>query len=513
MIRLFVNAEVLTMDPGRPRAQAFAVDGDRIVAVGTLDELLTFPEESSEVVDLRGAVVLPGFIDPHTHFSIAALDVFFADCRDARDIPAIQHRLARAARDVPAGTWVRGWGYDHHRLAERRHPTRHDLDDAVPEHLAFLVHYSHHQGVANSRALAAVGIDRATPDPEGGQILREPGGDPAGLLFERAMSEVDTRSREEWQSRFPDLARTAGLRYARCGITAVEDAAVSPSMARRYAEARQAGALVIHVGQMMVGSRGWFDPPDDAAGEHALKLFVDGGYRCALRFERNGREVSSGFLFYDAPVLEARLVAAWRAGRRVTCHAIGNLGVLTAAEAIEAALRREPSGRSLVRIDHAMFLTPALITRLADLGIWVVAQPSFIHDGAEVRLPEGLLSRPFASVERAGIPQAFSSDHPCGSLEPLSGIHAAVTRLSRDGVPAGPEEAVSVESALRAYTLGAASAAGLAGDRGSLAVGKRADFVVLSANPASCRPESLGSIEVLETWVGGARVFPDRDCP
>jgi predicted amidohydrolase YtcJ len=513
VIRLFVNADVLTMEAGRPRAQALAVDGERIVAIGSLDELLTFPEETSEVVDLRGATVMPGFVDPHTHFSVAALEGFFADCRDARDIPMIQARLARAARHAAPGTWVRGWGYDHRRLAERRHPTRHDLDEAVSDRPAFLVHFSHHQGVANSRALAAAGLDRATPDPAGGEILRDAGGEPAGLLFERAMSEIETRSRQEWETRFSNVAEMASLRYAACGLTAVEDAAVTPAMARRYAEARRSGALAIHVGQIMVGSRGWFEPPDDAQGEQALKLFVDGGYRCALQFERDGRLVSSGFLFYAPADLTARLVAAWRSGRRVTCHAIGNLGVQTAVEAIERALRQEASGRSRVRIDHAMFLTPALVRRLADLGIWVVAQPSFIHDGAEARLPEGLLSRPFASVERAGIPQAFSSDHPCGSIEPLAGIQAAVTRRSRDGVPAGPEEAITVESALRAYTLGAATAAGLEGDRGSLAVGKRADFIVLSVNPLSCAPDALRSIEVLETWVGGVCVFSGRVSP
>lgn len=507
MIRLVVDASLLTMDPARSVAQAMAIEGERIAAVGTMNDILTFPEEESEVLDLRGATVIPGFVDPHNHFSIAALDVFFADCREARDIPAIQARLADAARRIPLGAWVRGWGYDHQRLAERRHPTRHELDDAVPDRPALVMHYSHHQAVVNSRALALAGIDRATPDPAGGEIARDPAGEPTGLLFERAMSGAETRSRRDWESRFVEVARAASLRCAALGITAIEDAAVTPEMARRYAQARAAGALAIHVGEIMVGSRGWFEPPDDAMAGAPLKLFVDGGYRCAFRFRRDGREVTTGFLFYARDALARRLLAAWRQGRRVTCHAIGNLGVETAIDAIQDAVREEPSGRGLVRIDHAIFLTPELIRRLADLGVPLVVQPSFLHDAASARVPQGMVARPFRSVEAAGILQAFSSDHPCGSLDPLAGITAAVTRRGRDGALADPDEAVDVHAALAAYTITAARAADMDRERGSLEPGKRADFLVLSTDPGS-GPEALASLRVRETWIGGARVAP-----
>jgi predicted amidohydrolase YtcJ len=510
VIRLFVNATVLTLERAMPVAEAMAVQGDAVVAVGSMNEILTFPEEQSEVLDLRGRTVVPGFVDPHNHFSIAALDVFFADCRDAPDVPEIQSRLAALAKRVPEGAWVRGWGYDERRLTERRHPTRRELDEAVGDRPALLMHFSHHQAVVSSRALARAGIDRATPDPAGGEIARDAAGEPTGLLFERAMSVPETRSREDWEARFVDVARAASLRYAAHGITAIEDAAVTPAMARRYAEARAAGALAIRVGEIMVGSRGWFEPPADAVQDAPLKLFVDGGFRCALRYERDGREVSTGFLFYRRQELAARLLAAWRRGRRVTCHAIGNLGIETAIDAIEDALADHPSGRGLVRIDHAIFLTPDLIRRLADLGIWVVAQPSFLYDAAAsaTPAPPGLVRRPFRSAADAGILQAFSSDHPCGSLSPLAGIAAAVTRHSRDGGVHDPGEAMGVQAALEAYTISAARAAGADRERGSLAVGKRADFAVLSENPLACAPASLAGLAVVETWVAGERVHP-----
>jgi predicted amidohydrolase YtcJ len=392
-------------------------------------------------------------------------------------------------------------GYDHTRLPGRRHPTRADLDAAVPDRPVLLMHYSHHQAVASSRALAAAGITRATPDPPGGEIARDRSGEPTGLLFERAISGVEVASRAGWEARFVEVARAATLRYAALGLTTIQDAAVTPAMAARYADARAAGALAIDVGEVHVGSAGWFEPPEDAAGA-PVKLFADGGYRCAMRV---GDRVS-GFLLYERPALAARMIAAWRSGRGVVCHALGNLGVETAVGAIEDALAREPAGRGRVRVDHAMFLDRASLVRLVDLGVWVVVQPSFIWDhGGRAPSPEVML-RPFATARAAGLPQAFSSDYPCGENAPLVGIQAAVTRHTRLGEPAGLEEALPVEAALRAYTLDAARAAGLDGDRGSLVSGKRGDLVVLSQNPLECPPEAIKDLQVLQTWVQGVRL-------
>jgi len=428
VIRLLINATVLTMDTSLPRAQALAVKDGRIVEVGGTDEVLWLREDEYEVIDLEGRTVVPGFVDPHNHFSIGAFESLWADCRGARSVADVQQTLAAAARDTPAGAWVRGVGYDHQVLGV--HPTRGDLDAAVPDRPAVLMHFSHHQCVANSRALAEGGIARSTPDPVGGEIARDKSGEPTGLLFERAMSRVETASRAAWETCFTEVARAASARYAALGITAIQDAAVTPEMARRYAEARAAGALAIDVGEVMVGSRGWFERPDDAA-PGALKIFVDGGYRCAMRVTRQGAARTSGFLFYTREELAARLLTAWRADRSVVCHAIGNLGIETAVGAIEDAVRTMPVGRARVRIDHAIFLTAELIARIAALGVWVVAQPSFLYDRGGVAAPDratddAILTRPFASALRAGVRQAFSSDYPCGTNAPLAGIAAAV---------------------------------------------------------------------------------------
>ena len=507
MIQLLVNAIVHTMDDSLPLAQALAVKDGRIVEVGGTDEILWLREDEYEVIDLGGRTVVPGFVDPHNHFSIGAYETLWANCRVARTVADLQQALRAGAATTPAGEWIRVVGYDHTALG--LHPTRHDLDEAVPDRPAIVMHFSHHQCVANSRALGAAGIGRATVDPPGGEITRDKAGEPTGLLFERAMSAVETASRAGAETRFVEVARAASERYARLGITTIEDAAVTPAMAKRYAEARAAGALGIEVSEVMVGSRGWFERPEDPA-PGALKVFVDGGYRCAMRVMREGVPVTSGFLFYERVELTALLLDAWRAGRRVVCHAIGNLGIETAVAAIEEALSVMPEGRSRVRVDHAIFLTRELIARLAELQVWVVAQPSFLWD---MGLPQArgpspdptLLQRPFGTTLRAGVRQAFSSDFPCGSNAPLLGIAAAVTRTSRSGRVAAPEEALTAAQALEAYTLGAARAAGVDDVCGSLEAGKRADLLVLSADPLVCPPDEIPRIQVEETWLQGVR--------
>ncbi|MBI4011775.1 MAG: amidohydrolase [Candidatus Rokubacteria bacterium] len=512
----YLNGTVLTMVPGAPPARALAVQDGRIVAVGGEEAVRRFGGGEHRVVDLAGRAVLPGFVDPHNHFAVGALEAFWADCRTPPlgTIAEVQAALRAAAAAAPAGEWVRGVGYHHAHLAERRHPTRAELDEAVPERPAFLVHFSHHQGVANSRALATAGITRATCDPPGGEIGRDRDGEPTGLLFERAMASVERASREGWEGRFVEVASAASRRFAALGLTTVQDAAVGPALERRYAAADAAGRLAIRVARMVVAPSGWFDPPWAEArtrgAGRTLKVFVDGGYRCAMRLPRDGREVASGFLFYRQAELAELLVTAWRNGWRVTCHAIGNLGVETCVGAVEDALARERRGAGRVRLDHAMFLTSALISRIRALGLPVVTQPSFLYDQGPpaFTLPADLRCRPFGSLRAAGIPQAFSSDYPCGTAAPLVGVYAAVARRARDGRPADPEEAVPVEAALAAYTREAARACGIEAECGTLEVGKRADLVILDRNPLEVPAEAVLGLRVTGTVVGGREVWP-----
>jgi predicted amidohydrolase YtcJ len=512
--RVLVNGTILTMDGCASVATALAIRDGRIAAVGSAEAVLHLRQHDAEIVDLAGSTVLPGFVDPHNHFAVGVFEGEWTDCRPLASVAAIQTALRAAAARTAAGDWVRAVGYHHGQLAERRHPTRAELDEAVPDRPVFIVHFSYHQGVANSRALAAAGISRGTPDPPGGEVGRDRAGEPNGLLFERAMAVVERASRAGWEARFVESAAAACRRYAAVGLTTVQDAAVGPAMERRYVEAQAAGQLAIRVERMALSDAGWFEPPWELARApghgRTLKVFVDGGYRCALRLPRDGRDVESGFLFYRPDDLAELLATAWRSGWRVTAHAIGNLGVETALTAIEAALHRHPPGEGRVRLDHAMFLTPALIGRIRALGLGVVSQPSFLYDqGAPtLRLPPELRCRPFRSLRDATALQAFSSDYPCGSLAPLVGIYAAATRRTRAGDVVDPDEAVSVPAALAAYTIDAARAVGIETECGSLEVAKRADLVVLDRNPLAVPPEDLLGIRVLRTVVAGRDAWP-----
>lgn len=512
----WVNASVLTMDPARPRAEALALADGRIATVGSSAEVRRLVGDPGRLRDLGGRAVLPGFIDAHNHFSLTTAGQGWVDCRTPplTSIPEIQARLAEAATRAAPGDWVRGFGYHHQLLAERRHPTRWELDEAVPDRPVILVHFSHHQAVAGSRALALAGIGRGTPDPPGGEIARDKRGEPAGLLFETAMAGPEAASREAAEADFAAHLEANTRRYAAVGLTGVHDAAVSPAMAARYREAAGAGALRLSVLMMAVGRQGWFAPPLDALdGDRSggprleggvLKVFVDGGYRCALRYTREGVPVTTGFLFFTPETLTGLLDRALELGWRVTCHALGNRGVEVCLEAMEAASVRHPGGEARLRLDHAMFLTPSLIRRVKALGIPLVVQPSFVYDLGDLLQPgpPGLQVLPFRSLLEAGIPLAFSSDSPCGSLPPLVGIYAAVTRRTCSGRTLGPEEAIGVEAALRAYTLEAALAGG-ATEVGSIAPGKRADLVVLSADPTRVPAETLLDLRVEETVVEG----------
>src|SRR5256712_7978836 len=251
------------MDASLPVAQALAVKDGRIVEVGGTDEVLWLREDDYEVIDLAGRTVVPGFVDPHNHFSIGAFETLGADCGAARWVADPQQTLAAAAPDTPAGAWVRGVGYDHHLIGA--HPTRGDLDAAVPDRPALVMHFSHHQCVANSRALAEAGIARGTPDPPGGEIARDKSGQPTRLLFERAMSRGETASREAWEARFTEVARAASRRYAALGITAIQDAAVAPAGARAHPGARPAGGAAPRGGGGVVAPRRRVQPPRRAA--------------------------------------------------------------------------------------------------------------------------------------------------------------------------------------------------------------------------------------------------------
>ncbi|MHB8497733.1 MAG: amidohydrolase [Acidimicrobiales bacterium] len=555
------GATVITMDPARPRADAVALRGGTILAVGALAEVLRRAGDGARVVDLGGGSLLPGFIDPHHHLFLVAADRWSCRLhgRSPRGIPELLEEIRRVAAADDGEGWLRVHGYQPLALAERRSPTAAELDSICPGRPLHLLGLTYHESSLNSAGLARLGWDRRSADPPGGRIVRDRRGRPTGVLVESASFLAEAASRESMLADgggedWFDRAERHSLALARAGITRIGDAAVPPAGMALYEQAAASGRLAITVHRFPVGVGAISEPADvtdpTGAGDPRIpvgpaKLLADGGERCELCL--TGRQVLSSVSSTLRATLSGGLLAATVANRggwarrgpdgryhtgirvlsddrlchdvlaaaargmQVAVHAVGNGAVSGSVDAFEAARGALAGLPGRPRLEHAMVLDLPLAARVADVDALVVTQPVFLHDlGDELTvlpLPPPLRLLALRTLLDAGVTVAASSDFPAGSFDPLIGIRTAVTRRLPDGSIAGPDEAVSTEEALRLYTSSAAEALGMAGLAGVISEGATADLVVLSADPLTTDPDRLGDLRVVQTWVDGRQVI------
>lgn len=529
--QLFHRGHLLTLDPARPVAEALAVRDGKIVAVGTDAELAGLIGPDTQVVDLGGCTVVPGFHDAHCHILLFGLSLVEVNARAATTVAEVAAAVAAQVQHTPPGRWIRGGGYNENKLAEQRHPTRADLDRVAPDHPVFLSHISGHMAVANSRALALAGITRDTPDPEGGVIERDEQGEPTGLLKETAQELIKRILPPYTLEETKAALAAAGRQMAAEGITSAQDAWagwIAPEEFRAYQEASAEGLLPQRVWLMVdverlairdsrfdfaFGLRTGFG--DERLKLGAIKLFLDGsliGRTAALSAPYANAPETCGFLVKSEETIREQVRMAHAGGWQVAMHAIGDRAIEVGLDAIEAVMGVEAT-RFRPRLEHCGVLRRDLIARIRRAGAIVVTQPRFITelgDGFRAALGSERLRLTYPLAALRGLPVAFSSDRPVVNGAPLAGIQAAVTERTASGAAYVPDEAITVEEALRWYTLGGAYAAFAEDEIGSLAPGKRADLVVLSGNPLETPPEALGEIAVLRTVVGGKTVFePD----
>lgn len=529
--QVFRNGRILTRSEPDRQAQALAVAGGRVAAVGTDAELSGLVGPRTVVTDLEGGTVLPGFHDAHCHILLFGLSLVEVNLRDCRSLAEVAARVGERARQLGPGRWVRGGGYNHLVLAERRHPTRWELDPVSPHNPVWLYHVSGHMGVANSLALQLAGVGPDTPDPPGGKVVRDEKGEPTGLLLETAQDLVKRALPPYTPEETKAALAAAGRRMAAEGITAAQDAWagwIAPEEFRAYQEASREGLLPQRVWLMVDVERlavreGRFD---FAFGLHtgfgtdrlrlgAVKIFTDGsllGRTAALSRPYLDPPDTAGFLVKSEQTIRDQVAAAHRGGWQVALHAIGDRAVEAALDAVEAVMGPDAAGFR-PRIEHAGVLRPDLIDRIRRLGAVVVTQPRFVFefgDGYRAALGDERvrLTFPFASLR--GLHVAFSSDRPVVDGAPLLGIAAAVLERTASGAPYVPEERVTVQEAVRAYTLGAAYSAFAERELGTLEAGRWADFVVLDRDPFQVDPEELASLRVLRTVVGGQTVYEAR---
>jgi len=527
------NGNIYTMDEARPRAQAVAIAGNRIVAVGTDEEMRALLAPGGEAVDLRGRTVVPGLTDSHIHFVEYALRLSRIDLAGAESKAEAVRRVAERARRARPGEWLLGGGWDRNLWEGTRFPTRWDLDAVAPANPVALDSKDVHVLWVNSLALELAGISAHTPDPPGGEIERDEAGEPTGILKERA-KELVAAVIEPPSLEAIEAALKVGIENAQqAGLVGIHDCEDERAFAA-FQELLQRGELGLRVlmhipvenleAAIRLGLRTGFGNEMLRLG--GVKIFADGtlGSRTAAMLEPYEDEPENrGLVVTPKEELRELVRRAKVAGLGVAIHAIGDRANRDVLDVLEA-IRRDPSvypfSKSVDRIEHVQLLHPDDIPRLARLGVIASMQP--IHCTSDMEMARrhwgerrSRWAYAWRSLLDAGTKLAFGSDCPVETFDPLAGIHAAVTRRRADGSPGPegwhPEERIGVEEAVRAYTLGAAYASGEERIKGSISPGKLADLTVLSQDIFAIPPMAILETEVVATVLDGRFVYRRAD--
>ncbi|MEV7799858.1 amidohydrolase [Microbacterium foliorum] len=529
---------IQTVDADATTATAMLTDRGRIVAIGTADECQAAADRAGlvpERVDLGDAVVVPGFVDAHAHPLMFGQLMTWVDCgpEKADSIPEIVALLKAAAVDAPAGRPVRGYGYEQRNLAEKRHPTRFELDEVATDREVYLMNASGHGGVVNSYTLTKNGVDRDTPNPDGGEFFRDADGELTGELSDAACNILtgvhgvkighhgpNFHLADEPEEHLRQLD-AATQRFLAGGVTSIGDCQVTRREFDMYLRLAEAGRLELRVSMYLLshllddalemGLVGQFGNAHlSFAG---IKLYADGtlgGWTAYFPDGYVGDPCRTGQLYHEPTEYAALISRAHAAGLQTATHAQSPTAIEMVVSAIEAALAERPDSDARHRIEHCGLPTPEQIDRMAASGIRPVNQTQHYFnwgEGVEEAIgTPGERFNPLGEFERAGVPFTISSDAPVAEPIPLEAIQTAVTRVTRRGHTLGPDDLrVSALSALRAHTIEGAVSIGREDDLGSLEVGKYADFVVLSDDPLAVDADDISSIAVRETWVDGAR--------
>lgn len=533
--QVFINGTLLTMDANNRVVEAIAVRDDRIEAVGSTDEIMALVEDDTLVTDLRGRTMLPGFVDAHGHFPYSGMRVLGADLNsppvgELTTMEEVLAALAERAAVTLAGDWVFGFNYDDTLLAEKRHPTRAELDAVSMEHPVVASHVSGHMMVANSVALEAIGINADTPDPEGGVIGRLPGSsEPNGLLEETARLPLMVALQDVSLLDTYRLMKSAANEYSAVGVTTAQSGGVTPELATGLSLFSRLGVipqrLILFPFETEFGEElfnGGYDPADYATDRlvmGAVKLVADGsiqgftGY-LSLPYHTpyHGDADYRGYPSIPREKLFAQVAALHQAGYQIAIHGNGDQSIEDILDAFEAAQRQHPVADPRMILVHSQMSREDQVARMKDLGV----TPSFFtahtwywgdrHRDIFLGPERAAVISPGRWARDYGLRVSSHLDTPVTPMLPLQAVWSQVFRQTHGGDVLGPQQRVGVMDALRAVTIDAAWQVFQEDNRGSLEPGKYADLVVLSGNPLDA-PMAMRELEVERTIVGGATVY------
>jgi len=533
---LYANGAFYTVDTANHHAEAMLVRGDRIVVVGPWSSVRSQASADAETVDLQGRFAMPAFIDSHVHFAWGSKYLDEVRLREAKTFVDVLARLKAYSQAHPGRAWIVGseFSYGYPDLPDDGfHKSL--LDQVVADRPVFFRSGMAHAAWVNSKALELAGITRDTPDPEGGEIVRDASGEPTGWLKEKAWSKFEALVPQSSQSDMRSALLRAIKEANRLGLSRVQSAGMDDEAVPLLADMFASGELSLrftlssianpdsNLDEVIARVSGWRNDLDpDFLDGRVIKFFLDGVLESHTGFMPQGyadKPGETGTCLWKAPAYNAAVRRAQQEGFQVWTHAIGTGAIEMALDAYASDGERSRQRRP--RVEHCEIPTARDIERFGDIGAIASFQPAMIYprdqwlgmEGLwEVRVGSSSLPRafPVRSILEAAGAVAFGTDWPIVDLNPLIGIRNAVLRQSRDHQPETgwvPEQRITVAQALHAYTLGAAIAGHRENDEGSLTAGKLADFIVLSDDPLQVEPDKIADIRVLKTIVGGKSVW------
>lgn len=518
-----------------PRAQAMAVRAGRIIAVGANDEIRKLKDRRTQVVDLGGRFVMPGFNDAHCHLASGGFEQMTVHLAGAKSVEEMEQRIAAAAKTTPAGEWLVGRGWDDTKWTVARMPTRQDLDRVTGDHPAVFTRADGHMAVANSAALKLAGVTRETKDPPGGRIDRDAQGDPAGGLRETAQELVKKNIPEPTNAQRRRAAELALADAAQHGVTSAQDNSSWEDFLT-YVDLEDAGKLTLRITEwlpfnaplpLLEEHRAFHSQQDPLLHTGMLKAFMDGSigsHTAAMLAPYTDEPKNSGLPQYEQAQLDQMAEQRAAAGFQMGYHAIGDRGVSMALNAFaqaEAFVQeknpntpqlKQPGGYRF-RVEHAQVVAPEDFARFRQLQVIASMQPNHLltdMNWAIERIGPERAKHSYAWNEflKDGVVLAFGTDYPVEPITPFRGLYAAVTRKNEQGTKEYvSEQKISMDQAIAAYTTGAAYAEFAETEKGRLAPGFLADFVVLDRDITKVAPPEILKTTVLRTVVGGKTVF------